>query len=148
MLLVQNILDGARKRLAVISQEASICDAAQILKNPHTPLAVVCNSDGRAVGVLSRGDIVNVLANTGADAHATSVGAVMTKAMFSCHVDHPLQGVWDTLNTRSLRSAPVLDSDGRPQGVVHARDLACALLEEVNYEELLLRDYVLGVGYQ
>jgi hypothetical protein len=33
-------------------------------------------------------------------------------------------------------------------GVVHARDLARALLEEVTEEEALLRDYVLGVGYQ
>jgi len=31
---------------------------------------------------------------------------------------------------------------------VHARDVAIALLDEVNYEEVLLRDYVMGVGYQ
>jgi CBS domain-containing protein len=43
---------------------------------------------------------------------------------------------------------PVIDDFGRPQGIVHARDLARALLEEVDEEELLLRDYVLGIGYQ
>ncbi len=32
-------------------------------------------------------------------------------------------------------------------GVLHARDVAIALLDEVNYEEILLRDYVMGVGY-
>jgi hypothetical protein len=31
---------------------------------------------------------------------------------------------------------------------LHARDVAIALLDEANYEELLLRDYVMGVGYQ
>jgi CBS domain-containing protein len=52
------------------------------------------------------------------------------------------------MNARSVRSIPVLDDSGRPQGIVHARDLARTLLEEVDEEELLLRDYVLGIGYQ
>ena len=52
------------------------------------------------------------------------------------------------MNSRTLPCAPILGDDGRPQGVLHARDLAIALLDEVNYEELLLRNYVMGVGYQ
>jgi CBS domain-containing protein len=48
----------------------------------------------------------------------------------------------------AVRSIPVLDEAGRPLGVVHARDVARALLDEVTHEELLLRDYVLGIGYQ
>ena len=43
---------------------------------------------------------------------------------------------------------PVLDTDRKPQGVVHAREIVLALLDEVTHEELLLRDYVLGIGYQ
>ncbi len=52
------------------------------------------------------------------------------------------------MNSRALPCAPILDDGGRPQGVLHARDVAIALLDEVTYEELLLRDYVMGVGYQ
>jgi CBS domain-containing protein len=73
---------------------------------------------------------------------------LMTTPVLSCHVDHPLKIVWGSLNARSFRCAPILDDDGRPQGVVHARDLARALLDEITYEEELLRDYVLGIGYQ
>ena len=54
MILVQHILEAARKRLAVLSREASLSDIAQILVNPNTPLVVVCDSDGIAVGVMSR----------------------------------------------------------------------------------------------
>jgi CBS domain-containing protein len=148
MVLVQHILDDARKRLAVLSPEALVADVAEILANPDTPLVVVCDGDGIAVGVVSGTDIVKVLASARADAHKMSAGAIMTKPLLSCHVDQALQGVWETMNARSLRSVPVLDPSGRPQGVVHARDLARALLNEVNEEEVLLRDYVLGVGYQ
>jgi len=72
----------------------------------------------------------------------------MTKSVLSCHVDETLQRIWQNLSSRSLRCAPVPDDDGRPQGVVHARDVACALLDEVTHEEVLLRGYVLGIGYQ
>jgi CBS domain-containing protein len=148
MVLVQHILETARGRLAVLSWEASLCDAADILANPNTPLVVVCNGEGVAVGVISRGDIIRVLSTARVDALVLNAGAIMTKPMLSCLVDELLQQVWEALSSRSLRCAPILDHEGRPQGVVHARDVACKLLEEVTEEEVLLRDYVMGVGYQ
>ena len=45
--------------------------------------------------------------------------------------------------------APILSAlSGGYRGVLHARDVAIALLDEANYEELLLRNYVMGIGYQ
>lgn len=146
--LVHHILADARRRLAVLSREAMVCDAAALLVNPSTPLVVVCDGAGVAVGVISRSDIVKVLALAKADCLLASAGTIMTTTMLSCHVDETLHRVWELMSGRSLRCAPVLDEDGRPQGIVHARDLALALLDEVTQEEALLRDYVLGIGYQ
>ena len=148
MLVVKHILDAAQKRLAVLSREASLFDAARILENRDTPLIVVCDSDGIAVGVIATSHVVKVLATAGADALGFNAGAIMTKPLLSCHVDEELQQVWAVMNARTLPCAPILDDDGRAQGVLHARDVAIALLDEVNYEELLLRNYVMGVGYQ
>jgi CBS domain-containing protein len=148
MVLVKHILEPARKRLKVLSQEASIFDAARILANRDTPLVVVCDNDGIAVGVISPSHIVNALATAGADAICLDAGAMMTKPLLTCHVHEPLQQVWAVMNSQTLPCAPILDDDGRAQGVAHARDVAIALLDEVNYEEVLLRDYVMGVGYQ
>jgi CBS domain-containing protein len=148
MILVQHILEPARKRLAVLSREASLSDVARILVNPNTPLVVVCDSDGVAVGVMSRTDIIKLFACAGTDVVETNAGAIMTKSIVSCYVDQPLEQVWANMSARSLRCAPILDDEGRAEGVVHARDVAIALLDEVTHEEVLLRDYVLGVGYQ
>jgi len=147
MALVKHVLEAAQKRLALLSREASIVDAARILANRDTPLVVVCESDGIAVGVISTSHVVNVLATAGVDALGLNAGAIMTKPLLSCHVDEDLQQVWAVMNSRTLPCAPILDHDGRAQGVLHARDVAIALLDEVTYEELLLRDYVMGVGY-
>ena len=148
MALVKHILDDARKRLAVLDREALVAEAAAILANPNTPLIVVCDSDGLAVGVVSKSNIIRALAGGKGDAVKMNTGDVMTNPVVSCHVDQALQRVWDAMNASSLRSMPVIDDSGRPQGVVHARDLARALLDEVDQEELMLRDYVLGIGYQ
>lgn len=150
MILVKHIMEPARKRLVVLSQEASLIDAAQTLANrdTYTPLAVVCDSDGIAVGVISPMHIVNVLATAGVDALGFNAGAIMTKPALTCHIDEALEQVWAVMNSRILPCAPILDDAGRAQGVLYARDVAIALIDEVNYDEGLLRDYVMGVGYQ
>ena len=71
----------------------------------------------------------------------------------SAHIAPGREGLCNLIRSlpptlRTLPCAPILDDDGRAQGLLHARDVAIALLDEVNYEELLLRDYVMGVGYQ
>jgi CBS domain-containing protein len=148
MNLVKHILGDAQKRLAVLSREALVCEAAEILANPDTPLVVVCDGQGIAVGVVAKIDIMRILAGARVAGVEMNAGAIMTSSILSCHVDETLQRVWETMNARSLRCVPILDDSGRPVGVVHARDLAHALLDEVNEEEVLLRDYVLGIGYQ
>jgi len=148
MMLVQHLLEPARKRLAILNRRSGVCDAAAILMNSLTPLAVVCDEDGITLGVISRTDVVKVLVGATQDVLGTDAETMMTRVVHSCQPGQPLQDVWKLMNERSLRCMPVLDADGRPQGVLHARDLAGALIDDVTYEELLLRDYVLGIGYQ
>jgi CBS domain-containing protein len=109
MNLVQHILDDARRRLAVLSREALISEAAEILANPDTPLVVVCDGQGIAVGVVSKTDIMKALARARADAIKMNAGAIMTHAVLSCHVDQTLPRVWESMNARSLHD-PVIDS--------------------------------------
>ena len=45
MMLVEHLLETARKRLATLSRESGVCDAAAILTNADTPLAVVCDGE-------------------------------------------------------------------------------------------------------
>ena len=65
MILVKHILETARKRLAVLSREASLFDVAKVLANRDTPLIVVCDSEGIAVGVISSSHVVNATRHRG-----------------------------------------------------------------------------------
>ena len=51
------------------------------------------------------------------------------------------------MKERGLKNIPVTDQDFRPVGVLNARDVLKVLLKEVENEETLLRDYVMGIGY-
>jgi len=148
MILVQHILEDARQRLAVLREEAPACDAAEILGNASKPLVVVCDSNGVVVGVISKTDVVKAFSRARGEAHSLNAGSIMTRSVISCRVDQTLQSLWTTVGARRLRCTPVLDDSGKPLGIVHARDIARAILNEVSYEEELLRDYVLGIGYQ
>src|SRR5437588_12165000 len=98
MILVKNILDSARKRLAVLSREASLLDAARVLANRDTPLVVVCDSDGIAVGVILSRPVIKVLATAGVDALGFNAGGILTKPGLACHVHESMQQGWVVLD--------------------------------------------------
>ena len=71
----------------------------------------------------------------------------MSRDVFRCGVDDQLQDVWAQMKQRGLKNVPIADGQSRPLGILTARDVLQLLLQEVEYEELLLRDYVMGIGY-
>ena len=71
----------------------------------------------------------------------------MTTDAVCCRPDEWLADVLARMEQRSLVHVPVLDDDRRPVGVVNARDALRALVQAGEYEETLLRQYVMGIGY-
>ena len=58
-----------------------------------------------------------------------------------------LRDVWSLMKERRLKNIPVLDQHSRPIGVVNARDALESMLGKVGYEEYLLRENAMRVGY-
>ena len=52
------------------------------------------------------------------------------------------------MGKRGFVHIPVVDDGFKPLGVVNERDALRSLMAEGAYEESLLRDYVMGVGYR
>lgn len=78
----------------------------------------------------------------------TAASTVMTRDVVLCRPGDRLNEVWSVMKERHLKNVPIVDQDVRPLGALNARDALEALLEEVEYEEVLLRDYVMCVGYR
>jgi CBS domain-containing protein len=138
-MFVRQLLSEARNRLITIGTDARLVDAARALSGAKSELLVVCDPDGKAVGVITKADIVR--------RKTTSVEA-MTKEVVLCQPSDRLSEVWSKMKQHGVRHIPIIDEESRPVGMISARDTLQALLVSAENEVELLRDYVMTVGYQ
>lgn len=130
-MLVERILPKARERLATIGAGAPVRDAADLMAKPHFDLVVVCDADGRMVDVLTKTDIVGQIRTCTGCNCTTGVEQVMTRDVISCEPGEWLQSVWTLMKDKGLQRVPVVDEQGRPLGIIYARDALQDLLREV-----------------
>lgn len=147
-MFVEGLSQTTHERLATVREDAPLVDAAAQLARPEITLVVVCRADGTLAGVISKTDVVRQIGRCQGSGCTVAASAVMTRDVTTCRPIDWLADVWGVMRDRGLKHIPVVDAAGRPVGVLHARDALQVLLDEVESEELLLRDYVLGVGYR
>lgn len=144
---VQSILPIAQQRMITVPEDASLVDAARLLFDTHRALLVVCNGDGAMVGVITKTDVVRQVAQYHGAVESKRVSGVMTQTVTSCQSDDQLHDVLALMKEKGFVHIPIVDKNSHPRGVVNARDALQALLREVKDEELLIRAYVMGIGY-
>ncbi|CAG9933808.1 Signal-transduction protein [Candidatus Nitrotoga arctica] len=148
MALVKKILPLARERLVTITDDAPLTEAAKSIDGSHHNLVIICNKSGVMVGIVTRTDVVRQMSLCQGCGCNAIVGTVMTKDVICCHPDELLQDVWSLMREKGFLHVPIVDDDFRPLGVINERDALLILFEEKGYDEALLRDYVMGVGYR
>jgi CBS domain-containing protein len=147
-MLVERVLPTALKRLRTIPADAALTETAALLSNTHISLVVVCNLDGVMAGVVTKTDVVRQIAQCAGSSCTTATSAVMTRGVIYCHPHDTLQDVLSKMKEHTFVHIPVVDQMFKPLGVINARDAFQALLGEAEYDVSLLRDYVMGIGYQ
>lgn len=148
MRTVDGILPVAQGRLVMVNANGLLIDAARLLNGPQFNLVVVCDDAGKMAGVISKTDVVIHISHCTGCSCTMAAAQVMTKEVAFCRPSDYLRDVWTVIKERGLKNVPVVDQDSTPIGVLNARDVLEVLLEEVEHEEQLLRDYVTCVGYR
>ncbi|RWB27267.1 MAG: CBS domain-containing protein [Mesorhizobium sp.] len=133
-------------RLAVVTRDATVHDAALSLSKPGIGLVVVCDTTGGLEGVLSKSDLIRHLSNPAAAPPPAS--ALMSKPVVICGPNDDVHDVWQTMVTRNLQNVPVIGDAAKPLGILDIRDAMKALFEEEELQERMLFNYVTGVGYR
>lgn len=145
---VEEVLPAARAHLVKISVAAQLTQAAALFGQRHAGLIVVCNDADRMVGVVSKTDILSRIGQCKGSACTTMVASVMTEDVVYCRPSDRLQHAWAMMKERGFPYIPVLDPEGRPLGTLYTRDVLQTLLGEVEHNEDMLREYVMGIGYR
>lgn len=144
---VSSIAAAARSRLLTVQADTLLREVARLLSGTQISLVVVCDQEQRMIGVVTKSDIVRQIGHCAGSACIDTADGIMTKDVVSCRATDGLHEVLSMMQARGLVHIPVVDTEGRPSVVVNARDALRELLLEGQYEEALLRDYVMGVGY-
>lgn len=146
-MFVERLLPTARKRLVTIEDHISLIEAAKLLLERNSDLLVVRSRDELLAGVITKTDVVRQMSLCEGSGCTKAASSVMTRSVVHCQPNDVLQNVWSIMKDRGLKNIPIIDQAARPIGVLNARDALEVLREEVEYEEVLLRDYVMCVGW-
>jgi CBS domain-containing protein len=145
-MLIDSLSAATSARLVEINVDDTLKTAALCLSRPGIGLIVVCREGGEAGGVLTKSDLVRHLATKGAA--DDPVPPLMSWPIVSCAPDDDVYSVWQIMTERKLQNVRVLGVDLNPLGVLDIRDAMEVLLEQEQFQEHMLVDYIAGVGYR
>ena len=133
--LVSSIAVAARSRLRSVGANAPLRDVAGLLSSTQISLVVICDQQGVMVGVVTKSDIVRRMGHCTGRTCADTADLIMTRHVISCRATDGLPDVLSMMQARGPVHLPVVDAEGKPSGVVNARDALRELMLECQYDE-------------
>ncbi|MEX0852893.1 MAG: CBS domain-containing protein [Bauldia sp.] len=138
---VAAILAEKGRDVRTTSSTASVAEAIDLLSRHRIGALVVVDGARRITGIVSERDIVHALARGGADALATEVGSIMTRAVITCAEGETVNDVMTRMTRGRFRHLPVV-AGGRLAGIISIGDVVKARIEQVEREAEEMRAYI------
>jgi CBS domain-containing protein len=145
---VSSLSDVANSRLLRVSTDTVLTEVAAMLSSSQNSLLVVCDAVGSVAGVITETMLVRQLGVGSANVFTTRAGAVMNRDYHTCAPADSLPDVLSRMHQHGHIHVLIVEVDNKPLGVLNAHDGLRALLAAGNHDEALLRNYVMGIGYQ
>ncbi len=130
-----NVGDACNREVVVVERNASIRDAAQLMRDFHVgDLIVVESGDGqrRPVGILTDRDIVVGVLARDVETESVAVQDVMGEELVTATEDESLFDVVKRMRAAGVRRTPVVDHEGMLVGILTVDDLLDLLSETLN----------------
>ena len=117
------IRDIMTREPEVIRPDASIQDAAQIMKRLNVGSLPVCN--GRKVlGMITDRDITTRAMAERRDSNSTPVKEIMSAEVYYCYDDQDIREAAEVMSQYQIRRLPIVDRDKNLVGIVSLGDLS------------------------
>lgn len=117
------IADIETRHPRVISPDASLIEAAKLMKECDIGMLPVCRGD-KLIGTLTDRDITIRATAQGRDPRTTKVRDAMTPEVLYCHEQQDIQEAVRLMEENQIRRLPVIDKNKRLVGIVSLGDLA------------------------
>src|SRR5690349_17747463 len=100
--------------------------AAQLMWDHDCGAVAVVNDDGKLVGIVTDRDICMAAYSQGRSLDDMLTHSAMSKHVVCARARQPLEDVEQLMASHKIRRIPVIDSEGRPIGLVSLHDIARA----------------------
>jgi CBS domain-containing protein len=123
-----------QQHLITAPDSTTVIEAARLMRENHVG-AVMVVEDGRLAGVFTERDALFRVIAEGRDVQTAQLTDVMTRNPQTIHPDKPFPDALHVMYEGGFRHVPVVE-DGRPVGMISARDALGPELEDFIYELL------------
>lgn len=141
---VADILRQKSGGVVTIGPQLTVQDAIRKLVEHNIGSLVVTDDDGSIAGIITERDILRQCSNRAEAKTRTPISEVMTKDVIIGVPDDALDYVMGIMTTNRIRHLPILDNEDLV-GMISIGDVVHAHLQDTQFENRMLKDYIHGV---
>ncbi len=122
------------REVVIASQNTSILEAAQLMREHHVGTLVVAekeNGDAYPKGIITDRDLVIEVMALGVDPDKILVSDVMDESLVTVQESASIRDAMGLMRGRGVRRVPVVDGRGVLQGIVSVDDMVLRIAEEM-----------------
>lgn len=138
---VDTILRKKGDTVIAVEPETLVSTAAQILHENRIGAALVRDSSGKIIGVLSERDIVRGMAVNRETCLSMTVRDLMTHPVISCSPNDSIDRIMEQMTERRIRHLPVMQGDTL-LGIISIGDVVKQRISEIEHESEALKQYI------
>lgn len=138
---IRDILQTKGRQVYSIGPEQTLLRCVALLVEHGIGALLVRESTGAVVGIVSERDVLRASLQHSADLNRIPVRDAMTRKVIVCVPTDELDYARGIMTANRIRHLPVTDGE-EIVGLVSIGDLVKASLEEVEYENRYLKEYI------
>lgn len=143
--MISSILKGKGHDVVSVSPGDTVLAVARTLTERGIGAALVRDTGGALLGIISERDIVRGMANQGQGTTQLSAERLMTHDLVTITPHTSVAEAMELMTRRRVRHLPVLEN-GALVGLVSIGDLVKARIDEAEHEAAALKAYVVSAG--
>ena len=126
---MSQVRDAMVPEPGALDGSATAQEAGERLSDPAVRAVLVCDGDGKLVGVVTRKTLVQEIVATGRDPSATQLHEIAEPPLFTLDASMNLDDAFQALEDNDLERVPVVE-DGRLVGILSRTVLQRRLAED------------------
>ena len=143
--MIVSILKPRGTEVVSVAPNDPVLSVARVLTQHKIGAALVRDSAGRILGIISERDIVRGMANQGQGTTQLPAERLMTRDLVTCTPQTRVTEAMELMTRHRVRHLPVMEN-GELAGLVSIGDLVKARIEEAEHEAAELKAYVVSAG--